>query len=211
MNIAVPVKAVQPTGVSVVRDERGLESFRDPACAAAIWHREMPADVTTWLSSLKAEALPNGRVVLQAKAVEDTVRHLCDIARIPKGQQRDWLIADISNLAHCFAALLRAPYLRLRLQAVTTNACRRFHLDAITGRLVCTYRGTGTQYGTSVKNADPKQVFTVPTGAPILLRGTLWPSEPPSGLLHRSPPIEGTGETRLVLVLDPIFDLEDAE
>ncbi|MEL6958362.1 MAG: DUF1826 domain-containing protein [Pseudomonadota bacterium] len=211
MNIAVSVKAVQPNGVSIARDERGLESFRDSACAAAIWHREMPVDVMAWLSNLETKALPNGRVVLEAKTVEETVRHLCDIAETPRCQQRDWLIADVSNLAQGFTALMRAPYLRLRLQTVTTNACRKFHLDAITGRLVCTYRGTGTQYGTSVKDDDPEQVFTVPTGDPILLRGSLWPAEPPSGLLHRSPPIEGTGETRLVLVLDPIFDLEEAE
>ena len=211
MNIAVPVRAVQPNGVSVVRDERGLESFRDTACAAAIWHREVPGAVPTWLENLEVEGLPTGRVVAQANAVENTVRHLCDIAGTPKGQQRDWLIADISNLAQCFAALMRAPYLRLRLQAVTTNACRKFHLDAITGRLICTYRGTGTQYGTSVKGDDPEQVFTVPTGDPILLRGSLWPAVPLSDLLHRSPLIEGTGETRLVLVLDPVFDLEDAE
>ncbi|MEP3453650.1 DUF1826 domain-containing protein [Tateyamaria sp.] len=211
MNVTVPLKAVQPNGVSTVQDERGLESFRDAACAAVIWHREMPVDIRTWLSSLEPKALPSGRVVLQAKAVADTVRDLCDIAQMPTCQQRDWLIADISNLAHCFVALMGARYLRLRLQAVTTNACRRFHLDAISGRLVCTYRGTGTQYGTSDQGGDPVQVSTVPTGDPILLRGTLWPADPSSGLLHRSPPIEGTGETRLVLVLDPIFDLEEAE
>ncbi|ESQ13779.1 MAG: hypothetical protein N838_33160, partial [Thiohalocapsa sp. PB-PSB1] len=50
---------------------------------------------------------------------------------------------------------------------------------------------------------------TVPTGAPILLRGTLWPEQPKSGLLHRSPPIEGSGETRLLLVLDPMDGPED--
>jgi hypothetical protein len=49
----------------------------------------------------------------------------------------------------------------------------------------------------------------VPTGAPILLRGTLWPEQPKSGLLHRSPPIEGSGETRLLLVLDPMDGPED--
>ncbi|MEM6422079.1 MAG: DUF1826 domain-containing protein, partial [Pseudomonadota bacterium] len=48
-----------------------------------------------------------------------------------------------------------------------------------------------------------------PTGMPILLRGKLWPESPASGIVHRSPPIEGTGATRLVLVLDPIFDLAE--
>ena len=71
-------------------------------------------------------------------------------------------------------------------------------------RLVCTYRGTGTQYGTGLNGADPDRIFTVPPSSPIILRGTLWPEHPASGLLHRSPPIAGTGETRLLLVLDPV-------
>jgi hypothetical protein len=76
-------------------------------------------------------------------------------------------------------------------------------------RVLCTYGGTGTQYGIFTDGDKPSRVFTVQTGAPILLRGPLWLAHPPSGLLHRSPPIEGTGETRLVLVLDPVFDLDD--
>lgn len=36
------------------------------------------------------------------------------------------------------------------------------------------------------------------------MRGKLWPPGPDPQLLHRSPPIEGTGETRLMLALDPV-------
>ena len=79
----------------------------------------------------------------------------------------------------------------------------------MTARLICTYRGPGTQYCISHDHTDPKRFFTVPTGAPILLRGSRWPQRPASGLLHRSPPIEGTGETRLVLVLDPVLNEDD--
>jgi hypothetical protein len=113
-------------------------------------------------------------------------------------------------LANIFAGAFASSFLRLRLSPVNTNACRRFHIDAITARLICTYRGTGTQYGISKDGTPPRGIFTVPTGAPIVLRGTNWPERPASGLLHRSPPIEGTDETRLVLVIDPIFDPEDA-
>ena len=112
-------------------------------------------------------------------------------------------------MAGMFAGIVDAPYLRMRMDVVTTNACRKFHVDAITARLVLTYRGTGTQYGVSQGGHDPQRVFTVPTGAPILLRGSLWPETPRSGVVHRSPPIEGTGETRLVLVLDPVHDLDE--
>ena len=134
-----------------------------------------------------------------------------EILQLRQAAGRPQLVDDIAALAEVFADLMDAPYLRLRLAAITSNACRKFHIDEITGRLVCTYRGIGTQYGISTNGLDPSRVFTVPTGAPILLRGTLWPELPASGLLHRSPPIEGTGETRLVLVLDALTDLEDAD
>lgn len=195
-------------GVGIADDSAALSTFLKPGCAAAIWRRQTPPEIQSWLDGFDANALPQGRVILPVHAVCETVQHLFDMANLPAGAERDWLQADIVGLADMFSDLMTASFLRLRLDVVTTNACRRFHIDAITARLVCTFRGTGTQYGISTDGADPRRVFTVQTGSPILLRGTLWPAEPPSGLLHRSPPIEGTGETRLVLVLDPVDDPE---
>lgn len=189
-------------GVAVADTPEDLKTFLNPGCAAAIWRRQPAPALQAWLDGLDPALLPQGRIVLRPDAVSSVVRELCDAARTPDGPERDLLIGDIAMLARIFAGLMSAPYLRLRLQAVTTNACRKFHIDAITGRLVCTYRGQGTQYGISTDGQEPKRVFSVATGAPILLRGTLWPARPASGLLHRSPPIQGTGETRLVLVLD---------
>ena len=61
----------------------------------------------------------------------------------------------------------------------------------------------------SIDGNDPKQFNTTPTSSPILLRGTLWTENNTIMILHRSPPIEGTGETRFVFVIDPIFDPEN--
>ncbi len=196
-------------GVAIADDPTGLKTFLQPGFAAAIWRRQTPPDVQSWLDSLDPSLLPSGRVILPVDKIAETLGHLCDMHQTPQAEARDWLQTDITALADMFADLTSAKFLRLRLDVVTTNACRKFHIDALTSRLVCTYRGTGTQYGISTDGQDPKPVFTVQTGAPILLRGTLWPTQPASGLLHRSPPIEGSGETRLVLVLDPIFDPED--
>ncbi|WP_299045201.1 DUF1826 domain-containing protein [uncultured Tateyamaria sp.] len=206
MRAAVTDAAV---GVAVADDPGGLNAFLRPGCAAALWRRHTPPDVQAWLDDLAPDALPRARVVLRPAGVADMVRRICDAAALPAGGERSWLEADIAALAGTFADLMSAPFLRMRLDAITTNACRRFHVDAITARLVCTYRGTGTQYGISTDGNDPARVFTVATGAPIVLRGTRWPEPPASGLLHRSPPIEGTGETRLVLVLDPMEGPED--
>lgn len=121
------------------------------------------------------------------------------------------LVEDIAAMAYIFGSIMDTPYVRLRLDVINTNACRKFHIDRIKARLICTYRGTGTQYGASEFGDDPKCIFTTPTGSAILLRGSLWKASAVPKLLHRSPPIEGTGETRLVLVLDPIMDLAAAQ
>ncbi|WP_299847645.1 DUF1826 domain-containing protein [uncultured Roseovarius sp.] len=196
-------------GIGVAHDPTSLSAFLQPGCAAAIWRRQTPPEVQAWLDKLDPEVLPRGRVILAANAVTDTIGHLFSTSGLPVGPEREWLHDDILTMVDVFSDLMSARFLRLRLDVVETNACRKFHIDAITARLVCTYRGTGTQYGISTDGRDPERVFTVQTGAPILLRGTLWPTQPLSGLLHRSPPIEGSGETRLVLVLDPVFDPDD--
>ena len=192
--------------VGIVDDPASLKRFLRPECAAAIWRRQTPKNIQTWLNGLDTELLPQGRVILPLQTIAPTVSHLCDMSSLPEGPERDWLQKDIVSLATMFSGLIDARFLRLRLDVVTTNACRKFHIDAITSRLVCTYRGTGTQYGIMTGSNEPSRVFTVQTGSPILLPGTLWPAKPHSGLVHRSPPIEGTGETRLVLVLDPVDD-----
>ncbi len=211
MNIvATSFDGAEPS-VVISDDPDAFSAFLQPDCAAAVWRRQVPTATQSWLNALDPEVLPRGRVILPSQTVADTVAHLFDMAGVPDGAERDWLHADIVSLAQMFGALMQARFLRLRLEPVTTNACRKFHLDAITARLVCTYRGTGTQYGVSTDGGNPKRVLTVPTGAPILLRGSLWPAVPDRGLLHRSPPIEGSGETRLLLVLDPIFDPDNEE
>ena len=198
-----------PIGVAVVEKPEELSVFLKPSCAAVIWGKRQEPNLQVWLDKLDPVLLSQGHVVSRPEATRRIVSELCDAAGTPLCAQRDMLINDVASLATSFASLMQTPYVRLRLAVVTTNSCRKFHMDAISGRLVCTYRGLGTQYGISQNGGDPTRVFTVPTGAPILLRGSLWPAEPSSGLLHRSPPIEGTGVSRLVLVLDPLDNFEE--
>lgn len=174
-----------------------------PEHAGEAWSRKIPFTVLSWLDELSPETLPRGRLVLPVRSVKRAVGHLFDMARLPECTERDWLLADIERLAKTFGDEMDSEYLRLRLDVINTNACRKFHVDAISARLLCTYRGTGTQYGLGENGEDPRQIFTVDRGDPILLHGTLRPNRPLPTLLHRSPPIEGTEETRLVLVLDP--------
>lgn len=210
MTLAREILHEAAIGVGVADCVRDLDVIARPGVAAALWQRRVDPDWQAWINGLAPATLPQLRVILRPDMVRDAARAACDMTGLDASAARDWLIEDIGALADCFAGLMRARFLRLRLDVIETDACRRFHIDAVTARLICTYRGTGTQYGISVEGEVPRRVFTTPTGAPLLLRGTLWPGDPPSGLLHRSPPIEGSGETRLLLVLDPVDDPEEA-
>jgi hypothetical protein len=100
---------------------------------------------------------------------------------------------------------------RLRLDAVTGDACRRWHRDCVPLRLICTYRGPGTQWvppawGDAViaqPDADTAQALSFQAGDVALFKGCGWAGQThDGGIVHRSPRIAGTGITRLVLVLD---------
>ena len=98
--------------------------------------------------------------------------------------------------------------IRLRLETITDDACERFHTDNVRLRLLCTHRGPGTQWldPKTVAHASHDQAISATAvrhlerGAVALIRGSRDPARP--GLLHRSPPIAGTGMVRLPLVVD---------
>ncbi|MEL7462665.1 MAG: DUF1826 domain-containing protein [Pseudomonadota bacterium] len=209
MNAPASLKRPRAVGVAAVSSIEELAAIREPGCAAVIWNRASPDAMTEWLAGLTPDHMPDGRLALRPGQVRGAVDALLSAAGAPSGEGREMFADDVAKIARAFAETAGAAYLRLRLQTVTNNACRKYHLDVVEQRLVCTYRGPGTQYGVAEGEEDPREVFETPEGAPILLRGELWRGDAPSGLKHRSPPIEGTGVARLVLVLDPLDELID--
>ena len=201
----------QCVGVCLASSPKGLASIKDAGCSAAIWKREPAAKFQNWIDGLAPVDLPCARIMLRAEMVRDAMTDLVNAHALSDCDERTMLIDDVAALAAMFSNIMDSRYLRLRLDAIETTACRKFHIDAVTARLICTYRGHATQYGNGAMGAEPYEIHDVPPGSPMILRGTSWPSTSKPGLLHRSPPIEGSGETRLVLVLDPIADIDADE
>lgn len=196
-------------GVAVGDEVEALEAIAGAGVAAAIWCRRAPPEAQEWLDALDPDVLPTMRQVLRPDEAREALEVACDRAGTPESTARDSLLDDMAGLAEHFTRLACVEHVRLRLGVQRGDGCTRFHLDAVTERLICTYRGPGTQYGVSTDGGLPARVFSVPTGAPVVLRGSLCPRRPAPGLLHRSPPIMGTGAVRLVLVLNPVADPED--
>lgn len=115
------------------------------------------------------------------------------------------LRADIRDLATRFACLMAVPAVRIRLEVINTNACRKIHADYTDVRLITTYWGPGTDYVPAGMEPVETSLVRLPAGHIGLFKGRLFEEgDPPC--LHRSPPVGDTGEQRLVLVIDTPLD-----
>jgi hypothetical protein len=135
----------------------------------------------------------------------------CDASGMPVGRMRDALVADMVDLISRFSRLIGKDRLRLRLDAVDDNACRRFHRDCVPLRLLTTYRGPGTDWVrpdcADLALAQPANyagpIEHLATYDVVLFKGCGFPGKiHDRGIVHRSPPIAGSGSTRLLLCLD---------
>ncbi len=207
-----PRKTLTPVqGLAITDAPEGLGQLHHAACAGVAWQREPLPEIQAWLDDLSPAHWPRARIVVPPLAVRTTLTELLDATGTPAGPERDCLIDDIAALADMFADLMASPYVRVRMEVVDTNACRLFHVDQLTARMICTYRGPGTEFGRAKRGQVPEVIGTVPTGSVYLMRGSLWPvvGAQEDVLLHRSPPVEGTGQTRFVLVLDGMQEAQE--
>lgn len=180
----------------ISRLSRGLS----PVADGAVWTRALPRAVQNWLDTLPKQQLPQGRVVLPPSKVAACMSELFSGAGHPASPALAWLCVDATRLARCVAEVTGSPLLRLRLEPVFDDACAKFHIDNVVARLICTYRGPGTQVSADPSRAD--NIRTIPTGMPLLLKGKRWPDGQDAELRHRSPPIAQSGLSRLVLVIE---------
>jgi hypothetical protein len=133
-----------------------------------------------------------------------------DAAVAGLGDIPDVLAADIRDLTHRFAGLMQVDEVRIRLEGINTNACRKIHADYTDVRLITTYSGPGTEYLPHGQATSEENLVRLPAGHVALFKGRLF-AEGHEPCLHRSPPVGDTGEKRLVLVIDTPLDEERAK
>jgi len=181
------------------------------------WHRVLPAGLEAQLEQW-AKDFP-------AKFDEVLSMPHGDLSECTHGlaePARSWLMSDVAALTARLAKLADARRLRVSLGAVRTDQCRKFHFDFVRYRMITTYVGPGTQWLPDeavnrealehpencpcdankeiVRDADAIR-HAIP-GEVVLMKGALHPHR--LGAVHRSPPIEGTGLVRVVLIVSTV-------
>ncbi len=184
-----------------------LGRIAEPGVDLTIWNRPLPPALSGPLarSTLRTSTLPALRTTVPTVAPEATLA--AALRDLKDRRLADALADDVGQLVRLVAPLIGRETLSVRLEAVTGDACRRFHADRIPLRLIVTYRGPGTEWvdeavlppGGDPRHPPMEAVRRVPAGAVALFKGSLGSDRP---LLHRSPPIAGTGAVRLLLCID---------
>ncbi len=179
-----------------------LPEIKQEACSLAIWQRDPLRDVETIMVPEAQDIRFNTPIAILPERLNEAMSQ-AGFAELPV---RKALIEDIAQLARRYGAIMALDALSVRLEIVTTDSCRKFHADYVPARLITTYVGSGSDWiepedaGRVRNGLAPRQINSLSAGDVGIFKGKLGWGEP---IIHRSPPIAGTGERRLLLVLNP--------
>ncbi|WP_298822259.1 DUF1826 domain-containing protein [uncultured Roseibium sp.] len=190
--------------VMIGREPEILADIHLQGVAASIWARPCDPAFVDWVDGLPVECLPELRTAVPVHLAEAAAIAACEQAKIPSSSERDMLTGDIAALALMLSKTLNVRQMRIRLDVSDEMMCPKFHMDNVPARLLCTYRGPGTDYVPQEDLSEPSRIRSVKRGAVALFRGGAWSGEERTGLLHRSPAVDESVGARLLLVIDPV-------
>lgn len=142
---------------------------------------------------------------------------------LPELPGRDALEEDVRFAAELLADLVGCDALGIRIEVTDRASCPRLHVDRVAVRLLCTYRGDGTQWldhgdadrahlgGRGADDAhsgllrEGATLHSVPPFALALLKGSAWPGHESRGVIHRSPGVAAESGPRVLLAIDPLW------
>lgn len=187
----------------VSADPSILQSVKDEACSLAIWERE----AENWMERLLDGEPRDVRLNTLLDELRSGLAEALLSSGFANSHLHSRLIDKIAELADLYCSILGLDELEVRVEVVTTNSCRKWHADYVKARLIATYVGDGTQWLDADdvdrvrEGGEPQRINQLRTGDIGIFKGKLATDRP---AIHRSPPIAGTGQKRLLLVLNPI-------
>lgn len=218
MDMTLP--PIAATSILQSDDIAALTGIFEPECQVSLWHRPEPAGVAAYLQA----ALDAGRL---GRGFRKTlgINEACDFPELPDLPGKQTLVDDLQLVAEVFSELLGCPGIGLRLEVLDKAMCPRFHVDRTGIRLLCTYRGPGTEWlpehladrsrmgplagglpdASSGLIRDNAAIGRAPGYSLVLLKGSLWQGNAGRGAIHRSPAVSENEAPRIVLALDAVW------
>ena len=202
----------------------------DPDVQLCFFPRQAPPELAAFIARRASDFGSGMRTLLRPGSGFD-LSALGNIARPPSNGRfeqeagLDLLREDIAFLSELLGELLGCPEIAARIEVIERAMCPRFHVDHTGIRLLCTYRGPGTEW---LDDADADRsklgagngglpdhesgimkpdavVHSIPEMSIALLKGDLWQGNAGRGAIHRSPAIATPEAPRILLAMDPVW------
>lgn len=196
-----------------------LTTIFEPDCNAAVLPRTLPEALTRYLDDPRVHALLGNGMRTRVRC-----NQTLPAETLPATPGREALLDDIRGLTEIMGDLLDCDHVGLRLEVLRKAMCPRFHVDRVGIRLLCCYRGNGTEYlqGSHADRSklghaavsddedsglilDAAGIHRAPRYAITLIKGAAWPGNAEHGAIHRSPQVLPDDAPRIVLALDAIW------
>lgn len=179
-----------------------------------IWHRKPATELSEAVIRLPHSVIPDRRINASLTGFRQWLDDL--IQQTPAAHRGDFqlLAADMLKLANWFDLRWKASEYTFRMHPLSDTMCPRFHTDHGAMRLLCTYRGPGTEWveesgvnrkamrtiGTDNQCIVPnaQAIKHIPNYAAALLCGCDDNGE--GGVVHRSPEV-AEGENRITFCM----------
>jgi hypothetical protein len=178
-----------------------------PMLNMAVWQRQLSESVSRAVKEGLVQSLQlNVTQEVPVDGVLDNLNNNYALSLWPTS-----LREDIAQLVEMFGCLFDIDMVGLRLRTLNAAMCPKFHYDRVPCRLVTTYSGIGTQWlpndaielnetGRLQVNGD-SEPHTLTAGDVALLKGSAWPGNESTPLVHRSPCLTEL-QPRILLTLD---------
>ena len=111
----------------------------------SLWQRPAQQAITQELLPLEAGQLPDVRCRTSPASFDADLCVLLTKHDLDPLNFEQWRI-DLGGVAERFFGISKGREVTLRLETTATDGCRRFHIDHTHLRLLCTYRGPGTEW-----------------------------------------------------------------
>jgi hypothetical protein len=184
----------------------------------AVWQRQLEPGLVDAVTDLLAH-IPHEHHWKAVLGPGSTVAWLDQ--HLPQFSGKILLLQDVAVLVDMFSCLFDLHEVGLRLAALDSAMCPRFHTDRTLCRLVTTYGGPGTEWladnqvdrtrlgsgNAGLQDAQSgvfrriEDIQQLSAGEVGLLKGEAWAGNEGAGLVHRSPTIM-QAQKRLLLTLD---------
>lgn len=203
-----PETADYSSGILHGASPEWFERIGEPSVELIIWKRSLATELGHWIDAMPTHQLPDARLLVKESDLLPALTSVLDAAAMPPVEMRNAFLKDIKTLASAFMKVMATDVVDIRLETIRHDACWKFHRDNVAARLLTTYRGPGTEWvapshhheALSQQKAYRGPIQQFPRHAVGLFKGSRGASD--KGIVHRSPPIVGTGQTRLLLCLN---------